>query len=326
MSEPLRFGCLGAARITPNALLTPAEAVPGVTVQAVASRSPERAEAYATEHGIPTVYRDYEALIDAPDVDCIYNALPAGCHCEWTVRALEAGKHVLCEKPIASNADEAEQMARAAASSDVRLVEAAHHLHHPALSRLRTLFETGAIGKVEHLHAVFCAPIWNDPSDIRFDYALGGGALMDLGCYPISSLRFLLRAEPQVVSARAEEEPPGIDMEIESELRFGSLPASIRCSMRAEFEMLLEAHGTHGHIRAPMAFVPHLGGRFEIETPEGKQVEDADPTSTYIFQLRAFEEHVRSGTPIETSPESAAATMRAIDAIYRAAGLQPRGL
>ena len=326
MSEPLRFGCLGAARITPNALLTPALEVPGISVQAVASRSPERAEAYAAEHGIPVVYSDYETLIDAPDVDCIYNALPAGCHCEWTVRALEAGKHVLCEKPIASNADEAEQMARAAASSGALLVEAAHHLHHPALSRLRELFETGVIGELERVQAVFCAPISKDPNDIRFDYDLGGGALMDLGCYPISSLRFLLRAEPRVVSARAEEEPPRIDMEIESELRFGSLSASIRCSMRTAFEMFLEARGTRGRIRAPMAFVPHLGGRFEIETQEGNRVETADPTPTYVFQLRAFEEHVRNGTPIETTAESATATMQAIDAIYRAAGLQPRGL
>ena len=325
MSEPLRFGCLGAARITPNALLTPAREVPRVTVQAVASRSRARAEAYAAEHGIPVVYDDYAALIDAPDVDCIYNALPAGCHCEWTVRALEAGKHVLCEKPMASNAEEAEQMARAAASSGARLVEAAHHLHHPALSRLRTLFETGEIGELEHVDGVFCAPISQDPDDIRFDYDLGGGALMDLGCYPISSLRFLLRSEPQVLSARAEEEPARIDMEIESELRFGNLRASIRCSMRAAFEMFLEAHGTRGRIRAPMAFVPHLGGRFEIETPAGKRVETADATSTYVFQLRAFEDHVRNGTPIETSPESAAATMRAIDAIYAAAGLEPRG-
>ena len=325
MSEPLRFGCLGAARITPNALITPAKAVPGVVVEAVAARSRARAEAYAAQHGIPVVCDDYAALIEAANVDCIYNALPAGLHCEWTVRALEAGKHVLCEKPMASNADEAGRMARAAEASGVRVVEAAHHLHHPALSRLRELLEGGAIGELESLSSVFSASIPNR-DDIRFDYSLGGGALMDLGCYPISSLRFLMRAEPEIESAHAEEDPPGIDIDIETKLRFGALPATIRCSMRADFEMFIEARGKAGRIHATMAFVPHHGGRLEIETPEGKKVEKADPKPTYVFQLRAFEAHVRNGEPSETSAESAIGTMRAIDAIYRAAGLKPRGL
>ena len=325
MTEPLRFGCLGAARITPNALITPAQAVPGVAVEAVAARSRARAAEYAAQHRIPVVCDDYATLVESADIDCVYNALPASLHCEWTVRALEAGKHVLCEKPMASNAEEAERMARAAEASGTRLVEAAHHLHHPALPRLRELLESRTIGDLESLHSTFCAPI-PTADDVRFDYALGGGAMMDLGCYPLSALRFLTRAEPEIESARAEEDPPHIDVDIVSELRFGNLPARIHCSMRADFEMFIEARGKGGRIRATMAFVPHLGGRLEIETPDGKKVEKADPTPTYVFQLRAFEAHVRNGEPTETSAESAIGTMRAIDAIYRAAGLEPRGL
>src|SRR5213593_4973843 len=155
-ADPLRFGILGAARIAPMALVRPARRVTEATVLAVAARDPERARQFAARHGIPRVQPSYDALLADPEIDAIYNPLPNSLHAPWTIRALEAGKHVLCEKPFAASVAEAEAMAGAAERAGRVLVEAFHYRYHPLFARLRAILGSGELGVVRHLEAHFC--------------------------------------------------------------------------------------------------------------------------------------------------------------------------
>ena len=157
--RPLRIGILGAARIAPTALVSPAREVPEAEIVALAARDETRAQRFASKHGIPRVHRDYAALIDDPEIDAIYNPLPNSLHCEWTLRSLEAGKHVLCEKPMASNADEAERMAEASEKAGRVLVEAFHWRYHPLAARMKAIVDGGELGAVRHLEAALCFPL-----------------------------------------------------------------------------------------------------------------------------------------------------------------------
>src|SRR5947208_6211709 len=218
-ADPLRFGILGAARIAPMALVKPARRVPEATVLAVAARDPERARRFAARHGIPRVHQSYDALLADPEIDAVYNPLPNALHAPWTIRALAAGKHVLCEKPFAANAAEAEEMARAAERAGRVLVEAFHWRYHPLFARMRAILDAGEIGQIRHLEAHFCIPL-PLPNDIRYRKDLAGGALMDTGCYTVSVLRHLAGAEPAVESARGWWTRGGVDRAMEASLRF----------------------------------------------------------------------------------------------------------
>jgi predicted dehydrogenase len=164
--------------------------VPGVTVAAVAARDESRAEAFALRHGIPAAYGSYDDLLADPDIDAVYNPLPNSLHGPWTLRAIEAGKHVLCEKPFASNAEQAAQVAKAASASGLVVMEAMHYRYHPLVQRLRDLVTGGELGPVRRIQC-WTNFIIEDPADIRYDYDLAGGALMDGGCYAIDCLRLL---------------------------------------------------------------------------------------------------------------------------------------
>ncbi|HTO09010.1 MAG TPA: Gfo/Idh/MocA family oxidoreductase [Myxococcota bacterium] len=324
---PLRFGILGAARIAPMALTRPAKSVAEAEVLAVAARDPAKARAFAAKHGIPRVHDSYEALLADPELDAIYNPLPNGLHCEWTIRALRAGKHVLCEKPIASNAAQAQQMADVARETGRVLVEAFHWRYHPLAQRVKQLLADGAIGAPRHYEAVLAIPLGFMRNDIRWSWELAGGALMDAGCYTVSMVRHLSEAEPEVVSAQALLWSPQVDRRMDAKLRFADRrSAAIIASMwsRTLLKMALRVEGERGEIRVFNPIAPHFYHRLSVRTPKGKTVEHVAGEPTYTCQLRAFIDHVRNGTPVPTGPDDAVANMRVIDAVYRAAGLQPR--
>ena len=207
----LRFGVLGAARITPAALLKPARSHPEVRVDLVAARDPSRAAAYASKHRIPRVADGYEAVVTDPDVDAVYIPLPNSLHAEWTLAALEAGKHVLCEKPFTSNTAEADRVAAAAELAAERhglvVMEAFHYRYHPLAQRMQQIVESGELGAIRHIEAWLCAPIPNK-SDIRYQAELSGGAMMDMGSYVVHWARLLGGEEPTVVSATAKLQTP----------------------------------------------------------------------------------------------------------------------
>jgi predicted dehydrogenase len=328
MSQPtLRIGVLGAARIAPMALVKPARQLPGVEVAAIAARDPARARKFAGRHGIRRVHGDYAALLADGEIDAVYNPLPNGLHCEWTIRALEAGKHVLCEKPLASNAEEAERMAEAARRSGCELLEAFHWRYHPLADRMREIVAGGALGAVRHVEVRMCLPV-PIPGDIRYRFDLAGGATMDMGCYTISILRFLAGAEPEVVSARAKLSSPQVDRAMEAELRFADgRTGRIHCSLFSSSLFHLDARvtGDAGELTVLNPVAPHIFHRVTLRTPDGRRSERVPGDATYVGQLRAFAEHVRGGARMPTDPTDGIANMRVIDAVYAAAGLARRG-
>jgi predicted dehydrogenase len=321
------MGALGAARITPAALIRPARAVTGVAVDAVAARDVARAQAFADRHRIPRVHRSYEALIEDPELDALYNPLPNGLHCEWTVRALEAGLHVLCEKPIAANEAEAQRMADAAAANGRVLVEAFHWRYHPLAARILEIVRSGEIGRIERIEAGLCFPL-PLPSDIRYRLDLAGGATMDCGCYVVHLARQLMGEEPEVVSARMKAMSPGVDRLMCAEVRFPSgATGRLRCSMWSVrlLEVSLRLEGERGELRVLNPFMPHVFHRLRVRTAAGRRVERVAGERTYTHQLRAFHSAVREGRPVPTGATDGVANMRVIDALYRAAGYEPRG-
>ncbi|ODT89924.1 Gfo/Idh/MocA family oxidoreductase [Phenylobacterium sp. SCN 70-31] len=324
----VRIGVLGCARINKAAVLDAAVEVPGLEVAAVASRDAARAADYAARHGVARSYGAYEALLADPDIDVVYNPLPNSLHAEWSIRALEAGKAVLCEKPLASNADEAGRIVEAAGRAGRPLIEAFHYRHHPVAALILETVRSGALGRLTHMRAAMKVPgglLAAD--DIRFQLALAGGATMDLGAYGLNLMRWVAGAEPQVAEARAELAAPDVDAAMHARLIFpGGLTGELDCALAAsEFEAGLTVEGERGRVHAVNPFLPQRGHSVTIETGGEPVVHRLDRTSTYVFQARHLVEVVRDGATIRTPGEDGVANMAAIDAVYRAAGLNPRG-
>jgi predicted dehydrogenase len=329
--RPIRLGLLAAARITSAAVVDPARAVDGISVTALAARSLGRAEETAARWGVATAYGSYEELVDDPDVDAVYIATPAALHRRWTLAALEAGKDVLCEKPLAANATEAREMVEAAEAAGRILMEAFHWRYHPIVAQTESILATGRIGALRHVHGVFDLPEGHIAhGDIRWELALGGGALMDLGCYPAQWLRWVVGSEPRVTSAEAVCPVPDVDGRMVAQLAWDDgTTGTIQCSMieTGPVEIRLEIVGADAilHVANPLA--PQHGARIEVREPDGRVDElavDGLDTTTYQHQLAAFVEAVTSRVPPITSGHDSIATMELIDACYTAAGLAPR--
>jgi len=324
----IRIGILGAARIAPIALISPARAVHEVEVSAVAARDGQRARAFADKHKIPRVLPGYAELIADPAIDAIYNPLPNSLHATWTIRALEAGKHVLCEKPLTSNAEEAEQVAEAAARAGRVCMEAFHWRYHPLAARMREIILGGELGQMKHIETWMCIPL-PLPGDIRYRLDLAGGATMDTGCYAISMLRHLSAAEPRVVAAEARLSSPGVDRWMHATMLFDDgRTGAITCSLFSSTLLRLEARvrGDRGEMIAVNPVGPQVYHHLTVRAEGAKRRERLARVSTYECQLRAFSRAVLEGAPILTPPEDAVKNMRVIDAVYRAAGLPLRGL
>ena len=325
--DVVRIGTLGAARITPSALIKSARNVQEADVVAIAARDQARAEKFAGKHGIAIVCPDYKALIDAPDVDAIYNPLPNGLHAQWTIAALEAGKHVLCEKPLTANAEEAEQLAAVAQQTGRVLMEAFHWRYHPLAQRMVDIVRNGALGPLRHVEAELCFPLPRF-SDIRYQYDLAGGALMDAGCYPVHMVRTLAGTEPDVVRATPTLQKPDVDRAMVAELRFpNGVTGKIHCSMWSKSLLRLRARavGERGEMRVFNPTSPQLYHRMKVTVDGASRVEHFPRKPTYEYQLEAFCAAVLRGAPTLTPPSESIANMRVIDDIYRAAGMKVRG-
>jgi predicted dehydrogenase len=323
----LRIGVLGAARIVPTALLSPARHVDDVHVDAIAARDPHRARSFARRHRIPRALGSYDELVDDPDLDAVYVPLPNGLHSAWTLRALAAGKHVLCEKPIASNAAEAERMAEAAERAGRVLVEAFHWRYHPLAARMIALAADGTLGRVRHIETSMCVPLML-PGNIRYDYALAGGATMDTGCYAVHMMRHLAGAEPEVLRAEAKLSSPRVDRAMNADVTFGDgRTGRIRCSLFSSTLLDVSARviGDAGEMRVLNPIMPQLYHRLVVTTPAGKRVDRVPGRATYEHQLRAFADAVLRGAPVLTPARDGVANMRVIDRIYEKAGLPLRG-
>ncbi|HEY3873801.1 MAG TPA: Gfo/Idh/MocA family oxidoreductase [Actinocrinis sp.] len=324
---PLRIGILGAARIAPAAVIKPARNAAGVEVAAIAARDPARAREYAAKHGIPVVHGSYEELLSDPSVDIVYNPLPNGLHGRWTLAALRAGKHVLCEKPLTANAAEARAVAEAAQGTDLVVMEAFHYRYHPVAQRAVEIIRSGELGPLRHVAASACIPLPRF-SDIRYRLDLAGGALMDIGCYAVHMVRTLVGAEPEVVAARARLHGRDVDRATWAQLRFpggesGRVVGSLWSSnlMRLSLSALGERGGLH--VLNPLS--PQSGHRLTVHVKGARRrVERLSRRPSYEYQLDAFVAAVREKAPVLTDPADAIGNMTVVDAIYRAAGLPIR--
>ena len=330
MSEPLRIGVLGAARISDVSLLGPAAEL-GVRLVSVATRDRGRSEAYAAEHGIERVHDSYVDVIADPEVEAIYNPLPNSAHAPWNLAAIAAGKHVLTEKPAASNAAEARRVHEAARGTGLTVLEGFHYRYHPQFDRLVELTSGDALGVFERLDVTMLMPAPGD-DDLRWSWPLSGGAMMDLGCYclhVVRSLSGLRGGEPTLVSATATERAgrPQLDETFEAELRLADgTPAYVHVDMDAPAnDMSITVTGTQGTASFADYIHPQDDDRLTLVVDGVERVEALDHRSTYTYQLEAFVAAVREGRPFPTTTADTVATMELIDACYERAGLLPRG-
>ncbi|MBC7877403.1 MAG: Gfo/Idh/MocA family oxidoreductase [Anaerolineales bacterium] len=326
--KPIRMGILGAAAIVPMALTGPVRSVSEIQVTAIAARDPKRAEKFARRHHIPRVHETYDDLLSDPEIDAVYNPLPNGLHAEWTIRALRAGKHVLCEKPFASNAKEAMEMASVARKTGKVLSEAFAYRTHPLAARLKEVMTNGEIGKIQKIETRFGFLNLN-LFNIRYHYELAGGAQMDAGCYPVSLVRFLVGEEPTVTQAKARLVKPQVDSRMESQLNFpNGIQTNIVCDMLSPklFDSFLRIQGDAGEMTVISPYQPHWFHLITVRNSKGVKRGRIQGENAYVSQLRAFSNAIRSQTPFTTNPEDAVNNMRVIDAIYEKAGLHLRGI
>ena len=321
-TERIRIGLLGAAGIAPAAMIAPARRRDDVDLVAVASR--HHAADFAARHRIPTAYSRYEDLIADESADLVYVALPPSEHAEWTIAALEAGKHVLCEKPMAMNSGEAQAVLEAANRTGQRAFEAFHDYYHPLQAWVRDFIGAGQLGSVISVTAVFNGANPFDPRSIRHAPELGGGALMDLGCYPVHWVRTLF-GEPTVSRATGERNPLGADLSIEAELEFeGGVKGLISASMEPDvvLESSLTVVGEKGTLRVDNMVFPARGHSIRVERDGLAHLSTVAGLDTYDHQLAAVVEGLRTQEPLATEGPDYVANMAVIDAIYSAAGIR----
>ena len=305
---------------------------------AVAARDESRAEAFALRHAIPKAYGGYDEMLADPDIDAVYNPLPNSLHGPWTLKALAAGKHVLCEKPFASNAAQAQQVADAATASGLVVMEAMHYRYHPLIQRLRDV--VAELGPVRHIQC-WTSFVIEDPDDIRYDYDLAGGALMDGGCYAIDCLRLLSDGDPSVSGALADPWPGGgaaaeraADRAVAVRLAFpGGATGWFESAFTRNGEFRADVHVScrDGQVWMQNFIQAHQGRLMATRKDVLVADEHGSGDTTYTWQLRAFAAAiaaVNEGSPADkalpTSAAHAVATMRVIDDAYRAADLALR--
>ena len=327
--EPLRIGVLGAARIGELAIVGPARTT-GDRLVAVAARDRSRAEAFAERYGVERALPSYADVVGDPEVEVVYNPLANAWHGPWNLAAIQAGKHVLTEKPFASNADEAREVRDAAAKAGVVVFEGFHYLHHPVTRRLHDLLDSGELGELRQVEVetTIPAPAEDDP---RWDLNLAGGALMDLGCYSLHAHRMLARwagGAPGLVAAHGEQRTakPGIDEWLTADLEFpGGATGRAHCNMAGpERRMTYRVVGSRGEATAARYVEPHIDDRVLIRTATGERVERLGQRSSYTYQLEAVWASLRRGASFPVATDDAVETMQLIEVCYRAAGFEPR--
>ncbi len=279
-ASTFRWGILGVARIN-RALVGPLN-TGRHRLLAIASRTAARAEAYAAEHGIPRAYGSYEALLADPEIDGVYIPVPNSLHAPLTIQAARAGKHVLCEKPLALSGEEVQAIADAAAAHGVVVTEAFMYRHHPIVSRMKALIEEGAIGRVLGAFGVFSF-VHDRPNDVRFDPELGGGSLWDVGCYPVGFIRTLLGERPATVYGVGAWSPRDVDLTFFGQLTFpGGVVAQIVSSFETAFRTEVDVTGTEGRLRVTHAFKPRE--REIIELIRGDEVTPIEVDGPPLYQ------------------------------------------
>lgn len=316
----LRWGILGAANIARKQVIPAIQASSNGEVVAIASRDRARAEEAARAANIPQALEDYEAVLRSDAVDAVYIPLPNSEHKRWTIAAAQAGKHILCEKPLALNAGEAEEMVAAAQAAGVVLAEAFMYRHHPIVGMIRDMLHANAIGELRMVRSTFTFNV-SDQGNIRLSKELGGGALMDVGCYGVNLARLATGAEPINVAAVAEYGPSGVDEAFSGVLRFPSgVLAQFDVSIKAAGGQSYELIGSNGKIVVRQGFRPdHEEGEIQLHQQGEISRIFTDAVDQYQLMVEAFGKTVLDKRPLLFPPEDAVANMRALDALQAAA-------
>jgi predicted dehydrogenase len=323
----VRWGILSTANIGVRKVIPATQKAERCEVIAIASRDGERAARTAAELGIPRAHEGYDALLSDPDVDAVYIPLPNSEHEAWTIAAARAGKHVLCEKPLAMTAAEAEEMVRACADEGVLLMEAFMYRLHPSWEAVRDLVGSGRIGRVRAIQSWF-SYFNDDPGNIRNVPELGGGALYDIGCYCINLSRMLFGGEPTGIEASVTRDATGTDVLTSAILAFDDDVAVFTCSTRAEPDQRVHIYGTEGRISIgiPFNIPPDRPAEITVTAGGDPPVSPASETLTfaaadeYTIQAERFANAVLDSRPLPIPPEDAIGNLRVIDAIFRAGG------
>lgn len=322
VSRVMNIGILGTARVAFYALIQPARLLRHVNVVTVASRDLGRAQRFAALHGIPRAVSSYYSLLEQKDIEAVYVALPTALHHAWTVRALAFGKHVLCEKPLASNAMMAQEMVTAASRRNLVLQEGMHILFLDSIRRQRDLIMSGAFGRIVHIVCVCRSPnLEMIDNDFRLQYELGGGAALDFGCYAVACLTHIVAEDsPTVSNVRVERCAPQVDSWMEAKLRFPSdVTGIVECGFLGHYsrDWSVSVKCERGLIRLNESGLACL-------TP-GKLVNESVPdTPTYVRQLDAFTKQVHGELSDALPLAHAITNARIVDAMYERAGLAPR--
>jgi D-xylose 1-dehydrogenase (NADP+, D-xylono-1,5-lactone-forming) len=322
MISPVRWGALGCARVFERRMVPGFRAAANADLVAVASRSWDKAKATAAKHGIPRAYGSYEELLRDPEIEAVFIPLPNDLHCEWTVRALDAGKHVLCDKPLCLSYADAKRMADAAQAANLRLMEGFMWRHHPQHARVREIVAGGEIGNVKHFQGRFTYPAAPDPTNIRWHPEQGGGALMDVGVYPVNAARYYAGAEPEAVYCAFTGDPAtGVDTRATMLLEWSDgRTASLLGGFDQTFASRFEISGETGVITIERAFqIGEAGVNVHVQVGDDTRAEPFPHTDQYGLEIAHFSACVRDTALPLTPGEDGAAQMRVVEALIRSA-------
>ncbi|MFD2610940.1 Gfo/Idh/MocA family protein [Paenibacillus gansuensis] len=325
MTNKLRWGVIGCAGIAVNSVIPGIRQSATGEVTAIASRGLQKAEETAAKLDIPKAYGSYEELIEDPNIDAVYIPLPNHLHMEWSIRAMEAGKHVLCEKPIALNEAEAQRMADVSRRTGKHLAEAFMYRHHPRYERIAEIIRSGEIGELRAIHSAFTFNNAGDKTNVRYRKEWGGGSLYDVGCYPLSAARLLLGTEPEAATVHAllSPEHDHVDMMASGVVEFpGSIALTFDCGMWAAFRNTLEVLGTEGRIEVPSAFIGEAS--FLVHTSGGTRKEEQPALNQYALQADVFARTVWGEQQERFTPDDAVANMKLLDACLKSAETRTR--
>jgi len=324
--QPVNWGIISTALIGTAKVIPAMQKSKHCRIQAIASRDLALAKKWAKELGIPKAYGSYEELLADREIEAVYNPLPNHLHVPWSIKAAEAGKHVLCEKPIALDAKEAEQLVAARNRTGKLITEAFMVRSHPQWLRARELVRQGKIGELRAVQGLFTYFL-TDPENVRNKADIGGGGLYDIGCYPIVTSRFLFGVEPTRVVGLIERDPVlKIDRLASAILDFPTGQASFTCSTQLVPYQRMQILGTKGRIEVEIPFNAPPDKPCRIFVDDGSALGDASAKEEafpvcdqYGIQGDLFSEAIRSGKPPEFPLENAVQNMRIIDAIFRSA-------
>jgi predicted dehydrogenase len=321
-ARKVRWGILSTARIGLQRVIPAMSECSNAEVIAIASRTRAAAEEAATSLGIPRAYGSYRELLEDPDVEVIYNPLPNHLHVPLSIEALEAGKHVLCEKPLAMNADQAFRLLRVARTRPhLKVMEAFMYRLHPQWARVRDLIDSGVVGDVRTVHSHFSF-FNDDPENIRNQAEIGGGSLMDVGCYTVSVARFVFGSEPKRVVAAVDFDPRfGTDRLVSGTLCFNGGTATFTCGTQMHHRQQVLVTGSSGMIDVVKPFTPSADERCRIILTRADEAEEVliEPANQYTLQAELFSQAVLDDLPVPTPLEDGIANMRVLDAIVQSA-------